>query len=63
MPKSGDIDLQFLARRFKLSGGDIRNICVAAAYLAGCVAKIRYDLVDPVTLNAALEMAGNWVLE
>jgi len=29
-----DIDLDFLARRFKLSGGDIRNICVAAGYLA-----------------------------
>jgi Winged helix domain, variant/ATPase family associated with various cellular activities (AAA) len=34
VPKSDDIDLGFLARRFKLSGGDIRNICVAAAYLA-----------------------------
>jgi hypothetical protein len=34
VPKSDDIDLAFLARRFKLSGGDIRNICVAAAYLA-----------------------------
>jgi SpoVK/Ycf46/Vps4 family AAA+-type ATPase len=34
VPKADDIDLDFLARRFKLSGGDIRNICVAAAYLA-----------------------------
>jgi ATPase family associated with various cellular activities (AAA) len=34
VPKTDDIDLGFLARRFKLSGGDIRNICVAAAYLA-----------------------------
>jgi hypothetical protein len=34
VPKTDDIDLDFLARRFKLSGGDIRNICVAAAYLA-----------------------------
>lgn len=34
VPKEADIDLAFLARRFKLSGGDIRNICVAAAYLA-----------------------------
>ena len=29
-----DIDLDFLAAPFKLSGGNIRNICVAAAYLA-----------------------------
>ena len=34
VPVDEDIDLDFLARRFKLSGGDIRNICVAAAYLA-----------------------------
>ena len=34
VPQTADIDLDFLARRFKLSGGDIRNICVAAAYLA-----------------------------
>ncbi len=34
VPRAADIDLAFLARRFKLSGGDIRNICVAAAYLA-----------------------------
>ena len=29
-----DIDVDFLARAFKLSGGNIRNICVAAAFLA-----------------------------
>ena len=34
LPQADDIDLDFLARRFKLSGGNIRNICVTAAYLA-----------------------------
>jgi hypothetical protein len=34
VPQGEDIDHAFLARRFKLAGGDIRNICVAAAYLA-----------------------------
>jgi ATP-dependent 26S proteasome regulatory subunit len=34
LPRGGDIDLDFLAGRFRLSGGNIRNICVAAAYLA-----------------------------
>ena len=34
LPAGGDLDLDFLARKFKLSGGNIRNICVAAAYLA-----------------------------
>jgi hypothetical protein len=39
VPKDDDIDLAFLARRFKLSGGDIRNICVAAAYLAAAAGR------------------------
>jgi SpoVK/Ycf46/Vps4 family AAA+-type ATPase len=34
LPRTDDIDLDFLARSFKLSGGNIRNIVVAAAYLA-----------------------------
>jgi SpoVK/Ycf46/Vps4 family AAA+-type ATPase len=33
-PRAGDIDLAFLARAFKLSGGNIRNIAVAAGYYA-----------------------------
>ncbi|TMF86731.1 MAG: ATP-binding protein [Chloroflexi bacterium] len=34
MPRADDLDLDFLARSFKLSGGAIRNIAVAAAYAA-----------------------------
>ena len=34
LPVAGDIDVAFLARRFKISGGNIRNVCVTAAYLA-----------------------------
>ena len=34
LPQADDIDLHFLAVRFRISGGNIRNICVAAAYLA-----------------------------
>jgi len=30
----GDIDLEFLARSYKLSGGNIRNVAVGAAFLA-----------------------------
>jgi SpoVK/Ycf46/Vps4 family AAA+-type ATPase len=33
-PLAADVDLPFLARRFRLSGGHIRNITVAAAFLA-----------------------------
>jgi ATP-dependent 26S proteasome regulatory subunit len=31
---SEDVDLAFLANRFKLSGGNIKNIALAAAFLA-----------------------------
>ena len=34
MPRDANLDLDFLARAFKLSGGAIRNIAVAAAYAA-----------------------------
>jgi SpoVK/Ycf46/Vps4 family AAA+-type ATPase len=34
MPGGKDIDFQFLAKRFKLSGGNIKNIAVNAAFLA-----------------------------
>ena len=34
MPRAGDLDLDFLAESFKLAGGAIRNIVVAAAYAA-----------------------------
>jgi hypothetical protein len=28
-----DVDLEFMARRFEIAGGNIRNIALAAAYL------------------------------
>ncbi len=34
LPVAPGIDLDFLARRFRISGGNIRNIAVTAAYLA-----------------------------
>ncbi|MBN1641155.1 MAG: ATP-binding protein, partial [Anaerolineae bacterium] len=34
VPRSADLDFGLLARRFRLSGGNIRNIIVSAAYLA-----------------------------
>ncbi|NLE99548.1 MAG: ATP-binding protein [Anaerolineales bacterium] len=34
VPRAPDIDLAFLAQRFKLAGGSIRNIIVNAAFLA-----------------------------
>jgi SpoVK/Ycf46/Vps4 family AAA+-type ATPase len=33
-PVGGDVDLAFLARKFKLAGGHIRNIALTAAFLA-----------------------------
>src|SRR5436853_27210 len=34
LPLSADVDLDHLARKFKISGGHIRNIAVASAFLA-----------------------------
>ena len=34
LPQAADIDLRLFASRFKLAGGNIRNILVSAAYLA-----------------------------
>lgn len=34
VPSADDVDLTLLARRFKIAGGSIRNILVAAAYFA-----------------------------
>jgi ATP-dependent 26S proteasome regulatory subunit len=34
VPRDADLDFPMLARRFKIAGGNIRNIIVAAAYLA-----------------------------
>jgi AAA+ superfamily predicted ATPase len=33
-PMAADVDLDYLARQFKLSGGNIKNIALAAAFLA-----------------------------
>ncbi len=34
VPQSADLDLRFMSDRFRLCGGNIRNICVTAAYFA-----------------------------
>jgi len=34
MPIAADVDLSFLARQFKLAGGNIRNVVLSAAFLA-----------------------------
>jgi hypothetical protein len=33
-PQSADLDLDFMARRFEIAGGNIRNIALSAAFLA-----------------------------
>ena len=34
VPRAGDLDLDFLAASFALSGGNIHSVCLSAAYLA-----------------------------
>jgi AAA+ superfamily predicted ATPase len=38
-PLAGDVDIAALARSFKLSGGNIKNVAVAAAFLAAAESK------------------------
>ena len=37
IPRDDDVDLKFLAARFRLAGGNIRNITVSAAFFASAV--------------------------
>jgi ATP-dependent 26S proteasome regulatory subunit len=39
-PLAPDVDLEFLARQFRLTGGDIRNVILSAAFLAADNGKI-----------------------
>ncbi|NES87561.1 MAG: ATP-binding protein, partial [Moorea sp. SIO2B7] len=48
MPLSEEVELDFLARQFKLSGGNIKNIALAAAFLAA-------ETGSPVTMSHVLQ--------
>jgi ATP-dependent 26S proteasome regulatory subunit len=63
VPRAADLDFRLLAHRFKLAGGNIRNIIVAAAFLAA-------DAGSPVTMRhllhatrRELQKMGRWVNE
>ena len=43
---SDDLDLDFLARQFRISGGNIRNVCVTAAYFAAADASRPIAMAD-----------------
>jgi hypothetical protein len=51
LPQGDDIDLVFLADRFSLSGGNIRNICLTAAFLAA-------DEDSPVAMGHLIQATG-----
>ncbi|MBX3030708.1 MAG: ATP-binding protein [Chloroflexi bacterium] len=53
VPRGDDLDLPFLARRFRLSGGNIRNVSLAAAYLAA--ASGRPVMMEDLVLGMATE--------
>ena len=40
VPRADDLDLPFLARRYRLAGGSIRNVLVSAAYLAAADGRV-----------------------
>jgi hypothetical protein len=39
VPRDGAMDLAFLARQFRIAGGNIRNVCVSAAYFAAAAGR------------------------
>ena len=43
-PRDSSLDLQFLAKRFQMTGGNIRNIALSAAFLAA-------DEIDVVSMQ------------
>ncbi len=53
MPRSSDVDLDFCATAFELSGGNIRSVAVSAAYLAAEAARpvAMTDLVTAVVIE------------
>jgi hypothetical protein len=51
LPQADDLDLDFLAGRFALAGGNIRNICVTAAYFAA-------DAEAPVRMADLIRATG-----
>jgi hypothetical protein len=53
VPRAGDEDLEFLAHAFDLSGGNIRNVCVCAAFLAADAGRLLSmgDLVRGVAIE------------
>jgi SpoVK/Ycf46/Vps4 family AAA+-type ATPase len=53
VPRAGDEDLEFLAHAFDLAGGNIRNVCVCAAFLAADAGRLLSmgDLVRGVAIE------------
>ena len=51
VPRADDLDLAFLARSFRLSGGNIRNICVSAAFRAADADRA-VDMADLIRATA-----------
>jgi AAA+ superfamily predicted ATPase len=63
VPRASDLDLAFLARKLKITGGNIRNIVLAAAFLA---AEQRTSIAMRHLLQAAryeLQKIGKMVLD
>ncbi len=50
-PRADDLDLEFLARKLKMTGGNIRNVVLAAAFLAA-------DEAEPIAMRHLIRGAG-----
>ena len=63
MPLGKDVDLARLARRFKLSGGNIRNVVLSAAFLAAADGQVVYMTHFSQAIRREFQKIGRLVPE
>ena len=61
-PLGDDVDLQALARRYRLSGGNIRNVVVAAAFLAAAEDSVVTQRHLELAVRREHQKMGKWLV-
>jgi SpoVK/Ycf46/Vps4 family AAA+-type ATPase len=61
-PLADDVDLQALARRYRLSGGNIRNVVVAAAFLAAAEDSVVSQRHLELAVRREHQKMGKWLV-
>ena len=61
-PLGDDVDLEALARRYRLSGGNIRNVVVAAAFLAAAQDSVVTQRHLELAVRREHQKMGKWLV-